>query len=95
MALVTDLSGIRKLIEPLEASGRLVRRTDEEVCDPALPYLILTFDIIVLKLLKPDSIFKLMLSHRFGLTSYLKLWIHLLLWREKARSLLVLPCFLS
>ncbi|KAI4315081.1 hypothetical protein L6164_027927 [Bauhinia variegata] len=31
MAQVTDLPGIRKLIQPLEASGTLVRRTDEEL----------------------------------------------------------------
>ncbi|XP_030497923.2 probable amino-acid acetyltransferase NAGS2, chloroplastic isoform X2 [Cannabis sativa] len=31
MARVTDLSGIREIIEPLEASGTLVRRTDEEL----------------------------------------------------------------
>lgn len=33
MASVTDLSGIREIIQPLEASGILVRRTDEEVCN--------------------------------------------------------------
>ncbi|PON66779.1 Acetylglutamate kinase argB [Parasponia andersonii] len=31
MASVTDLSGIREIIQPLEASGTLVRRTDEEL----------------------------------------------------------------
>lgn len=31
MARVTDLSGIRTIIEPLEASGTLVRRTDKEL----------------------------------------------------------------
>ncbi|POO00701.1 Acetylglutamate kinase argB [Trema orientale] len=31
MARVTDLSGIREIIQPLEASGTLVRRTDEEL----------------------------------------------------------------
>ena len=30
-ARVTDLSGIRAIIAPLEASGVLVRRTDEQV----------------------------------------------------------------
>lgn len=35
-ARVTDLSGIREIIQPLEASGILVRRTDEEVCNFAL-----------------------------------------------------------
>ena len=32
MATVTDLSGIRQIIEPLEEAGTLIRRTDEEVC---------------------------------------------------------------
>ena len=31
MARVTDLAGIREIIQPLEASGTLVRRTDDEV----------------------------------------------------------------
>lgn len=31
MARVTDLAGIRQIIQPLEESGTLVRRTDEEV----------------------------------------------------------------
>ncbi|KAJ0961249.1 hypothetical protein J5N97_000795 [Dioscorea zingiberensis] len=31
MARVTDLSGIRQVIQPLEASGTLVQRTDEEL----------------------------------------------------------------
>lgn len=31
MAKVTDLSGIRQLLLPLEESGTLIRRTDEEV----------------------------------------------------------------
>lgn len=29
---MTDISGIKQLIQPLEASGVLVKRTDEEVC---------------------------------------------------------------
>lgn len=32
MARVTDLSGIKQIIQPLEDSGVLVQRTDEEVC---------------------------------------------------------------
>lgn len=32
MAQVTDFSGIKQLIQPLEESGILVKRTDEEVC---------------------------------------------------------------
>jgi amino-acid N-acetyltransferase len=31
-AKVEDLAGIRQIIKPLEESGALVRRTDEEVC---------------------------------------------------------------
>lgn len=31
MAQVADLSGIKQLIQPLEASGVLVKRTDDEV----------------------------------------------------------------
>lgn len=31
MARVTDLSGIRQIIRPLEEAGILIRRTDEEV----------------------------------------------------------------
>lgn len=31
MARVADLAGIRQIIQPLEESGTLVRRTDEEV----------------------------------------------------------------
>lgn len=36
MARVSDLSGIRQIIQPLEAAGTLVRRTDEEVCAPGV-----------------------------------------------------------
>lgn len=36
MARISDLSGIREIIQPLEASGTLVRRTEEEVCGSAL-----------------------------------------------------------
>ena len=36
MARVTDLSGIRQLILPLEEAGTLVRRTDQEVFTLAL-----------------------------------------------------------
>ena len=32
MAREPDLAGIRQLLQPLEASGTLIRRTDEEVC---------------------------------------------------------------
>lgn len=32
MARVSDLRGIRQIIQPLEMAGTLVRRTDEEVC---------------------------------------------------------------
>lgn len=32
MAKVTDFSAIRQIIQPLEESGTLVKRTDEEVC---------------------------------------------------------------
>ena len=32
MARVTDLPGIKQIIQPLEESGTLIRRTDEEVC---------------------------------------------------------------
>ncbi|KAJ6675986.1 AMINO-ACID ACETYLTRANSFERASE [Salix viminalis] len=31
MARATDLAGIRQIIQPLEQSGTLVRRTDEEL----------------------------------------------------------------
>ena len=31
MAQVTDIAGIKQIIQPLEASGILVKRTDEEV----------------------------------------------------------------
>lgn len=34
MAKVTDLAGIREIIQPLEESGTLVHRTDGEVCTP-------------------------------------------------------------
>lgn len=36
MAEVTDLAGLRKILQPLEASGVLVRRTDEQVCSSSL-----------------------------------------------------------
>ncbi|XVF59253.1 hypothetical protein PTKIN_Ptkin07bG0261000 [Pterospermum kingtungense] len=32
MAKVTDIAGIKQIIQPLEESGTLVRRSDEEVC---------------------------------------------------------------
>lgn len=32
MARETDFAGIRQLLKPLEDSGTLIRRTDEEVC---------------------------------------------------------------
>lgn len=32
MAKERDLSGIRQILRPLEESGILVKRTDEEVC---------------------------------------------------------------
>lgn len=32
MAQMKDISGIKQIIQPLEASGILVKRTDEEVC---------------------------------------------------------------
>lgn len=32
MAREADLDGIRQLLQPLEESGTLIRRTDEEVC---------------------------------------------------------------
>ena len=35
MARVSDVRGIRQIIQPLEMAGTLVRRTDEEVCIPA------------------------------------------------------------
>ena len=38
IASVTDLSRIRQLILPLEESGKLIRRTDQEVCTLALSY---------------------------------------------------------
>lgn len=38
MARVTDLTGIREIIQPLEASGTLVRRTDEEVLQSLLTF---------------------------------------------------------
>lgn len=39
MASLTDLSGIRQLIQPLEDSGVLIRRSDEEV---GLPFFLNT-----------------------------------------------------
>lgn len=39
MATVTDLSGIRQVIQPLEAYGTLVQRTDEEVCATTFSFL--------------------------------------------------------
>ena len=48
MARVTDLSGIRTIIEPLEASGTLVRRTDEEVC--GLPFIKFILVLLILTL---------------------------------------------
>lgn len=41
MATVADLSGIRQIIKPLEESGTLVQRTDEEVL-PILLFVSLT-----------------------------------------------------
>jgi hypothetical protein len=38
MARVPDFSGIRQILLPLEESGALVRRTDQEVCTLALSY---------------------------------------------------------
>lgn len=35
MARETDLSGIRQIIKPLEESGTLVKRTEQEVMPPA------------------------------------------------------------
>lgn len=37
MAKVGDFSAIRQIIQPLEDSGTLVRRTDEEVCTHNFP----------------------------------------------------------
>ena len=34
MANVSDVRGIRQIIQPLEMAGTLVPRTDEEVCIP-------------------------------------------------------------
>ncbi|RYQ80983.1 hypothetical protein Ahy_Scaffold1g107020 isoform H [Arachis hypogaea] len=42
MAQITDLAGIKQIIQPLEASGILVKRTDEEVCIVALvPFVVI------------------------------------------------------
>lgn len=40
MAKKTDLSGIKQIIQPLEESGTLIRRTDEEVWHPAVSYVL-------------------------------------------------------
>lgn len=38
MAKVTDIAGIKQIIKPLEESGTLVRRSDEEVCTALLDF---------------------------------------------------------
>lgn len=43
MAREPDLAGIRQLLKPLEASGTLIRRTDEEVCYLRLPFILHTY----------------------------------------------------
>ncbi|XP_061949725.1 probable amino-acid acetyltransferase NAGS2, chloroplastic isoform X2 [Populus nigra] len=40
MARVTDLAGIRQIIQPLEESGTLVRRTDEELLKALYAYVV-------------------------------------------------------
>jgi hypothetical protein len=40
MARVPDFSGIRQILLPLEESGALVRRTDQEVCTRSFIFLI-------------------------------------------------------
>lgn len=99
MARMTDLSGIREIIQPLEASGALVRRTDKEVCDSALSYICSVITLFVLRIniviIVYQQIFFILTSLVIGVNSYLKHWILSLLWKEKARSLLVLLFFLS
>lgn len=45
IAKATDLPGIKKVIQPLEESGALVRRTDDEVCI-CLFFFILVYGVI-------------------------------------------------
>ncbi|KAG8642747.1 hypothetical protein MANES_12G115300v8 [Manihot esculenta] len=40
MARVTDLSGIKQILQPLEDSGVLARRTDEEVCSSLITIIV-------------------------------------------------------
>lgn len=51
MAKVTDLAGIKQIIQPLEESGTLVRRSDEEVCAAPFDFCMLCilffYDVLV------------------------------------------------
>lgn len=50
MARVSDLRGIRQIIQPLEMAGTLVRRTDEEVCIPVPASILSSFLHVLLPL---------------------------------------------
>ena len=89
MAKVTDFSTIRQLLQPLEESGTLVRRTDKEVWSHALFCTSYCISVYVFFLNSQLIITCLMFI------SYSKRWIHSLLWRERVILLHVLLCFLS
>lgn len=55
MAKVTDLTGIKQLIQPLEESGTLVRRTNEEVFILPLRFIYLLFSLFFPSFLLTDQ----------------------------------------
>lgn len=84
-ATEADLVGIRQLLQPLEESGTLIQRTDEEV---AIPVLLIS---PIFKILHSVSLMKFVhFCLHYG-HSCLKRLIHSSWWREKVISLLVLP----
>lgn len=77
MAQNEDLSGIKQIIQPLEASGILVKRTDEEVC--------LTIVSVVDRYMALHSLGNLSKHFSFSVYSCYKLWTISLLWKEKVK----------
>lgn len=83
MARLSDIPEIKQLLQPLEESGTLIRRSEEEVNLDAFYYGKI--------LAKSASIWLMFVSlfffHNYVFFTYSSLWrhcIHSLLWREKA-----------
>jgi hypothetical protein len=69
MARATDLAGIRQIIQPLEESGTLVRRTDEEVVSCSFRFTSIT-PSMMMRLSTPDRNKKRELILLFGVIMY-------------------------